>query len=217
MKELVIGATDTEIVGAARSADITAIDSPFGWPRPWAEAVGVHRPGLPFQAEGPTALLTSRATDRWVAQYVGVRPLAVGANLIGATAIRCARILHAIGHPVDVGRPLPMPYVCEAYPAAALRGWGVSYQLYKGKELASARVAIVNELTAAGLPIALEGRVLRLITGSDDALDSVICSLVARAAAQGLTVDVPAELASQAHDEGWIRLPSKGSSLSLLR
>ena len=216
IRKLVLGATDDELVDSAREADAVAIDAPFGWPRAWAEAVSVHRPGAPFRAEGRSSHLTSRATDRWVEQYAGVRPLAVGANLIGATAIRCARVVNGIGYAVDVGQRLPPPFVCEAYPAAALRCWGISYRLYKGKAVHAARVVLLDELITAGLPIPLGINVRPLMEASDDVLDAVVCSLIARCTAVGQAVDAPTEMADLAASEGWIRLPRRGTTLASL-
>lgn len=125
------GATDEDILELAAEADVVGIDSPFGWPRQWAEAVARHRPGGPFLAPGPPASLTRRATDKWIAENVGVYPLSVGANLIGATAIRCALLIHRMGIAIDTGVAGTSPHVSEVYPAAALVRWGMSHRLYK--------------------------------------------------------------------------------------
>ena len=46
---------------------------------------------------------------------------------------------------------------------------------------------------------------------SDDALDAVLCALIARAAALGLTVPPPDQDRERARAEGWIHLPRRGS------
>lgn len=212
-----VGATDVEIISAARASSVTAIDAPFGWPREWATAVALHRPGHAFRAEGRSSILTSRVTDRWVEAYVRVRPLAVGANLIGATAIRCARLVHAIGHAVDMGQRLEPPFTCEVYPAAALKGWGIEHRLYKGKANAAARVVLIDRLVSAGIPVETDSELRSWLEQSDDALDALIASLVGRAVAVGQTEDVPQEHQAAARAEGWIRLPSKGSMLESLQ
>ena len=208
-----LGASNKDIVARARSASVIAIDAPFGWPRPWAKAVAAHRPGLAFHAEGASAVLTSRGTDRWVERETRARPLAVGANLIGATAIRCARLVHEMGLPIDVGAPLEPPYVCEVYPAAALSGWSVPYRVYKGAKGLEARALLVRALVTAGLPVELNPADRMWIEASDDGLDAMIASLVARAVLKGLTDDVPADLSQEAAAEGWIRFPSAGVRL----
>lgn len=206
--------TDDDVMTMGADADVVAIDAPFGWPRPWAEAVGHHVPGGAFTATGSPAVLTRRATDAWIAEHLKIYPLAVAANLIGATAIRCARLTHALAMPVDVGRLGGFPIVCEVYPAAALLRWGLSYRLYKGRKLADARRLLTDALVAAGLPVFLSDHDRRTVESSDDALDALICSLVARAIGRGLTDDVPNALSEAAAAEGWIRVPSQGVSLA---
>lgn len=208
--------TDDDIVAMAAEADGVAIDAPFGWPRPWAAAVAQHRPGRPFTAIGSPAILTRRATDAWIADQLKIYPLAVAANLIGATAIRCARLVHILGMPVDVGMPVKLPFVSEVYPAAALRRWGLSYQLYKGRQFTEARRLLIDALVGAGLPIRLSGESRRVLEASDDAFDALVASLVARAIGQSLTDDAPAHLQEAGAAEGWIRVPRQGVSLGAL-
>lgn len=213
---LEVGATDEDIVAMAADTDVVAIDAPFGWPRPWAEAVGRHRPGDAFDADGSPAELTRRATDVWVAKNVGIYPLAVAANLIGATAIRCARLVQSLDLPVDVGVAATIPLVSEVYPAAALARWGLSYQLYKGKQLVEARRRLIAELVSAGLPAQLSTEHSILVESSDDALGALICTLVARAVGLGLTDDAPEPLLNATAGEGWIRAPKAGVTLASL-
>lgn len=210
---LQVGASNEEIYRLAVGVGQIGIDAPFGWPRPWAAAVAEHRPGTSFGAEGTSAELTLRYTDKWITANVGIRPLPVAANLIGATAIRCARVVGATGRPVDTGEPGPTGSVSEVYPAAALKRWGQSWSLYKGKRYREARVALVAALEEAGLPVQLTAPDRGVLAASDDALDALVASLVARAIAISLTDDCPADAAELARQEGWIRVPAVGTSL----
>jgi len=210
------GVTDDDVLALASGVEVVAIDAPFGWPREWAAAVAAHRPGQSFFAAGLPSVLTRRAADGWIASNVGIYPLAVAANLIGATAIRCARLVHRLGVAVDTGRVDARPFVSEVYPAAALKRWGLSYRLYKGRALAVDRSALIDSLVQAGLPVALQAETRRVIEASDDALDGLLCSLVARAVAIGLTDDAPEALLAVTATEGWIRVPRAGSSLRSL-
>lgn len=207
---------DDDVLALAADADVVAIDAPFGWPRPWAEAVEHHVPGGAFVAAGTPAALTRRATDAWIAEHLRIYPLAVAANLIGATAIRCARLVHALKMPVDVGVSRELPVVSEVYPAAALLRWGLSYRLYKGQKLTEPRRLLVDALVAAGLPVHLSDDDRRAIEGSDDALDALVCSLVARAIGLRLTDDAPLTLRDSAAAEGWIRVPRENVTLAAL-
>jgi len=205
--------TDDDVIALAAGADVIAIDAPFGWPTAWANAVAKHRPGDPFLATGLPATLTRRATDSWVAANVGIYPLSVGANLIGATAIRCARLVHRLNLPVDTGEVGSGRFVSEVYPAAALVRWGLPHRLYKGRVLATARTALIDALVEAGLPVAIRADARREIESSDDALDALLCSLVGRAVAIGLTDDAPEPLRAATATEGWIRVPRAGTTL----
>jgi len=210
---LVVGATDEAITSMAAGAQYVGIDAPFGWPKAWVAAVAAHRPGERFAADGSPAQLTRRYTDAWIASNVGIRPLPVAANLIGATAIRCARIVAALGRPVDTGASVQPGSVSEVYPAAALKRWGHSFTLYKGRKWHEARLALVAALIQAGLPVALPSAHRPVLEASDDALDALIASLVARAVALGLTDDCPTEAREHCQSEGWIRVPTAGTSL----
>jgi len=210
---LAVGATDEAVVSAAAGALYIGIDAPFGWPKAWATAVAAYRPGDPFAAQGSPAELTRRYTDGWIAANVGIRPLPVAANLIGATAIRCARLVSALGRPVDTGVGVQPGSVSEVYPAAALKRWGQSFTLYKGRQWREARLALVAALIEAGLPVALTSAQRATLEASDDALDALIASLVARAVGLGLTDACPPEARESCRNEGWIRVPAAGTSL----
>lgn len=208
--------TDDDILSLATDADVVGIDAPFGWPRAWAESVGRHKPGESFMATGPPASITRRATDTWVAENVGIYPLSVAANLIGATAIRCARLLHRLEMPIDTGIFRDPPVVVEVYPAAALRRWGLSHRRYKGRQLASARKVLIDALVTTGLPVQMSDEARVVVESSDDALDALLCSLIARAVSLGLTDDVPDSLRRSSLAEGWIRVPSVRVPLTAL-
>lgn len=208
-----VGAIDETILRFADGAGHIGIDAPFGWPREWAAAVAAHRPGNQFSAEGAPAELTVRYTDRWIAANVGIRPLPVGASLNGATAIRCARLIALLQRPIDVGGAVAPGSVSEVYPAAALKRWGQSWILYKGRRWREARAALIAALERAGMPIHLSPADRDLLEASDDALDSLVAALVARAVGFGLTDDCPPDGLQMAQAEGWIRVPTAGASV----
>ena len=102
----------------------------------------------------------------------------------------------------------------EVYPAAALLLWGLPREGYKASGEAREELLATIEAEAPWLewaPGAWEACV-----ASDDALDAVLCALIARAAALGLTAPPPAEELELARAEGWIHLPRKGSLGELL-
>lgn len=207
-------ATDEALVAAAVAADMTAIDVPLGWPDDFVEAVAAHHrrmgwPPAPVVPPADRVPLRYRLTDR-VLMAGGGRPLSVSSDLIGVAAMRGARLQHllvAAGVPVD--RSGVTGRVVEAYPAAALRAWGLVSSGYKGLVNAAACRSLAGEL-AAGC-----GRLARAVAaaldGCDDhGLDAFVCALVARAARAGLTTRPAGDQVEVARREGWIHVPTAG-------
>jgi hypothetical protein len=104
----------------------------------------------------------------------------------------------------------------EVYPAAALTVWGFRGTGYKGPSGAGLRHKLVEKLltrTAPWLRIPASAR--DLCEESDDALDSLVASLVTRAAAVGRCEPVTPGAEDRARREGWIALPVTGSLADL--
>jgi predicted nuclease with RNAse H fold len=194
------------------------IDAPFAWPERFREAIVAHHRDRGWPADYRDRRLRYRETDLFVDQECGRRPLSVSTDLIGVTAMRCARLLHEIG--AVRGAPLDLAgadRVVEVYPAAALVAWGgaaagLDPRGYKNGPLAPAR----REAIAAALagrpwldgPADLVARCKR----SDHALDALLAALATRAAERGLAhaPRTPAQRAL-APSEGWIHVPVAGS------
>lgn len=215
-----VGADDQAVLKAVNGADRAAMDCPFGWPEPFIDFLVDHRAGRAPAPTGRTGLewrrtLSRRATDLYVAENVpGVVPLAVGADRIAAVAMRAAGLLAALA---DAGQPVDRAgggLLVEVYPAAALRVWGINNRSYKGASNRTSLGLLVEELQAALPALEWQGHD-RACRESDDALDAVVCALLARAAYNGLTVGPPADLAARAATEGWIHLPDTGSLLKV--
>lgn len=214
--DVVVGADDAAVLDAIRRADRAGLDVPLGWPDSFVDFVVAHRDGHTPVPRDLTGLalrrtLSRRATDVHVSSVTRVVPMSVSADRIASVSMRAAGLLAVLaeeGDPVDrtgAGR------VMEVYPAASLRHWGLPSGGYKGKDRVGALTALV-QLLADGLPDLDWGPWRVLCRTSDHAFDAVVCSLVARAAHLGCTLDPPAELHAQAGREGWIRLPTCGLS-----
>lgn len=190
---------------------LVALDAPLGWPRPLGERLSRHRAGEALGSH-PRELFT-RATDRFIYEELGKRPLDVGAD-------RIARTAHAALDLVNVlrgrsGWSLPLCWdpaevlrtrscqggLIEVYPAATLQAHGISAEGYKGTK-AVGRAA--RERVASELARRMGGRVdiPRLETRSDG-LDAVLCLLAAQDFLRGESMH-PSSQHEGVEQEGWI-------------
>jgi predicted nuclease with RNAse H fold len=208
------GLDDDALLDAIGRAEKAAIDAPFGWPDEFVDAVSAHhnRAGWPGAGEDQDIYrfqLSFRATDRRLIERGARRPLSVSTDLIGVVAMRCAYLLDrlaASGEPVDRAGS---GTVFEAYPAPALLSWGLSATGYKSRVGASRLPELLAGLEQGlgGLELSHQHR--ELIESDHNCFDALVCSLVARAAAQGLTEPPePGEQADRAAREGWIHVPT---------
>lgn len=189
--------------------------------------------------------LTDQLVHDIVAQDRGtsIWPLSVSSDRIAVCAWRCARMLSRysaldnwqldrVGVPssTDVDNDHGLQSVAsvashgivEVYPAAALALWGLPHKGYKTTSAATAttacnqRGAIVGHLErTAGSWLLLSKEVREACIDSDDAMDALISSLVACAAATGRTCGPSLEQLEAARREGWIHLPSQESLFDL--
>jgi predicted nuclease with RNAse H fold len=208
------GLDDEALLEAIVLADKVGIDAPFGWPDEFVDAVVAHRDraGWPGREEDQDLYrfhLSFRATDRRLIEGGARRPLSVSTDLIGVVAMRCAYLLDrlaAMGEPVDragAGK------VIEAYPAPALTSWGLSATGYKSKVGASRLPELLSRLEdgLGGLELPVQYR--QSAESDHNCFDALVASLVARAAALGLTRQPEAgDEADRAAREGWIHLPT---------
>lgn len=208
-----VGQRDGDILTAVDGAEKVGVDCPFGWPEPFIDFVTAHRDRAPLRPADLAGRrqLAYRLTDQFVIDQGWGRPLSVSADLIGHAAMRAAGLLAAIeaaGYDADrAGDGL----VVESYPAAALRQWGMPATQYKGLTGSVRRAEIVDRLRTDfdGLEL---GDQEELCRRSDDALDAVVCALIARAACIGAVTWPTPEQRVRAQSEGWIVVPTCGLS-----
>jgi predicted nuclease with RNAse H fold len=205
---------DEELVAAVASSDMTGIDVPLGWPDDFVHAVVAHRdgkgwPSVSVEPPADRVPLRYRVTDLAVIA-AGARPLSVSTDRIGVAAMRGARLQHLLDAArVPVDRSGVTGRIFEAYPAAALRAWGLASSQYKGKANATACASLVSELVANCGP--LRASAAAALNGcDDDGLDAFVCALVARAVLLGHTTRPPPEYLDVARREGWIHVPTAG-------
>jgi predicted nuclease with RNAse H fold len=212
------GLDDEALLELIGRADMVGIDAPFGWPIGFVSAVSGWRDGEVWP-QTVDEELQLRVTDRFVADHLGAwaeereirkprRPLSVSTNLIGVTAMRCARLLDQLPRS-KVRRSGVGGKVAEVYPAAALFRWGFPAEGYKGKDGRETRLELVERLGRALRQVCpLEGARRKACEEDDDALDALVAAFIARAVATRRTIRPRTrEQRSLAAIEGWIHLP----------
>lgn len=214
------GRDDDDLLAAMSMADVTGIDCPLGWPDPFLAAIQAHSetrrwPGrnAPDTAAYRRSLLL-RATDLAIKAATGTNPLSVSGDRLAATAMRCALLQDVFvrdGFAID-RTGLSGPLV-EVYPRAALWRWGLAPTGYKGSAGHTRRGELVENLLSRLPGLRLTPADKTTMADNDDALDALVCALVALAARRDppLTVPPPPGLISRARTEGWIHLPVDGS------
>jgi Protein of unknown function (DUF429) len=208
------------LLEAAREAMWVGIDAPFGWPDSMVRAVSAWHAGEAWTDTEPDQL-RFRATDERVIGETGLRPLSVSSDRIAVVAWRCAAILTALRRERrDIDR-LGGGGVFEVYPAAALWCWSLDGKGYKARgglarrdEQEEARDTLLHQLEDRASWLDLRAARDTCVE-SDDALDALIASLVARAAAKGLTDRPRRGELDRARREGWIHLPGRDSLANL--
>lgn len=203
--------SDADLIKVMTEADKTGIDSPLGWPVEFLRYVAAHMSGgsglvVPDTREP----LRYRRTDREVRKDTGLQGLSVSSDRIASGAMRCAALMFELaqqGRAIDrTGRT---GVLVEVYPAAALRRWSFSTKDYKGKKQHNnaARSELVDALLKQATWLHLN-EFETICRQSDDALDAVVCAVIAAFAKHGATDDVPDEFREEAWQEGWIAQPT---------
>lgn len=217
VSELSVGVDDDAIVTLVTRVDKLGIDIPLGWPIAFADAIAHHSLDGSWPADYrhvDSSAFHLRRTDLWVWKTLGSsRPLSVAADRIALPAMRAASLLSRLpARPPLDGSGV----VVEVYPACALERWGLPSRKYKRKENSGNRRDLVERFrveTEAWLSI--RAAYVDICILNDDAFDSLIAGLIARAVALHLVEPIPPEDRGVALREGWIAVPDKGSLGSL--
>jgi len=135
-------------------------------------------------------------------------PLEVGANFIARTALAALRLLGDLRD--RTGEMIPLAWgaspperfsAIEVYPAATLRGAGMSVFPYKKKGDAGNREVMLAEFPKW---LAISPPVLAAACRDADVLDAILCVVAGVDYCEGRAVGPPAEWEDVARIEGWI-------------
>ena len=210
-----LGASNDDIVDAATDVAVLGIDCPVGWPRQFTDLLiaaraGEVRPDTAVDAAGKQAL-AFRRTDAVVHTAAGRWPLSVAADRIAYPAMRCAGLLARLA---ATGRSVRRSgidsLIVEVYPAAALRIWELPVAGYKtAGDISSGSRANLVEALINRTGWLTWGDWPRLCAASPDALDAVVCAIVAGAVHLGQTTRPTGDELALAEEEGWIHLPDR--------
>jgi hypothetical protein len=209
------GLDDAALLELLAEAEWTAIDAPFGWPEPMVAAVHAYLVEDHWLAPEKQSFRLRRTDvhvhDRVLAETEEkLWPLSPSTDRISLTAWRLAGLREAAFERSHVRFDRGGgDRVVEAYPAAALLLWALPREGYKSEP--GAREHLLAALEAQIPWLDWEPGAREACVESDDALDAVLCALIARAAALGLTEEPSAEDGELARVEGWIHLPRRGS------
>jgi len=205
-------ATDIVALIAAHRESSWAVDVPFGWPDDFVEVMaGRHtRPLRGDEIPAPAAWddwrthqIAQRRTDRFLTSHprIGVRPLPAAFQLLGATAAMWVLVEAQLAQcGVAVDRAGVTGAICETYPRAAQVAWGLTGSKRTWPQLHEAFPFLRVE---AGLLSAF---------AHDDVRDALVCALVGRARALGLTIGPPSIDLAAARREGWIHVSCEPAS-----
>jgi Protein of unknown function (DUF429) len=210
-----LGLDDAALLDLLAEVEWAAIDAPFGWPEPMVAALHAYAAEDRWPAPGKQSFRLRRTDlhvhDRVLAE-TGQKlwPLSPSTDRISLTAWRLAGLREAAHERSRIRFDRAGgDRVVEAYPAAALLLWELPREGYKSDPEAREQLLAALESAAPWLEWGEGARAA--CVDSDDALDAVLCALIARTAALGQTEPPPVEALDLARVEGWIHLPRRGS------
>ncbi|MCW2927129.1 MAG: hypothetical protein JWM86_1097 [Thermoleophilia bacterium] len=198
--------TNDALVQLVDGCTWVGIDAPFGWPRPFVEAIAGWSNGHAWPSHDRNGRpMTLRWTDVFVQRATGRRPLSVSADRIAYTAMRTAALLTSLQARPDGRGTWTTPtgvQVVEVYPAGTLQALALSTRGYKAAGAGDLR-AQVGAAIAERWSVEAPGADVRR---TDDTFDAWVAALTAWRAALGRTHVPRHDLHA---DGGWIHLPEE--------
>lgn len=194
----------------AEGSVLLAFDAPLGWPTSLGSTLAEHRAGMPVAVE--SNVLFRRATDRFIHDNLGKKPLDVGADRIARTAHAALQLLEALRR--KLSEPIPLAWsptnrarvtAIEVYPAATLIAHGFRSTGYKKPTERAARQEIITSMRTVAQVRGGQAE----MEGSADALDAAVCLVAAADFLSGRALSPPDQLLAER--EGWIWVSARSA------
>ena len=202
-------------------AQVVAADVPFGWPKPFADALQNYEICVALDRDREKHKY--RSTDRWVRDELSCllardvappTPLSVSADKLGVTAMVGTLLLGSLrngGFNLSPSIRDESPADIEVYPALSLWAWALSHKNYKGNKdrARRKRLALMGRLCDNFDLTVRDERDEANLVGVDHCFDALVAALTGQEYVSGNTFDPPECLN---HDtlqlEGWIHCPN---------
>ena len=198
------------LVDHCARAEIVAVDVPFGWPKPFAEALTGYEIGVSLDRDRRRYL--RRVTDAFVTETLPqslpreVRPptpFAVAADKLGVTAMVGTILLNALSGDFQLSprENYTRPAVIEVYPAASLWAWGLPHR--------NLETSVILESLQRVFGFKIREANRENLLGSRHCFDALVAALTAQEYVGGNTFDPPEHVSEDTLKvEGWIRIPN---------
>ncbi len=202
-------------------SDVVAVDAPFGWPKPFIEALSGYELGNMLGHDRKR--YRYRATDTWITEELPQKephrekpapptPLSVSTDKLGSTAMVATILLRSLAEEFRLSPRVSKsdPAVIEVYPAASLWACGLPHKGFKGFH-ESARNKRAEALAGLKTSFDLETSYQDdSLTRWDHCFDALVAALTAREYSRSNTFDPPERFSNETLNvEGWIRVPSR--------
>ena len=199
---------------------MVAVDVPFGWPMPFADALQNHQIGVALDPDRLRYMY--RSTDLWVRNELPrllsrdarcPRPLSVAADRLGVTAMVGTILLNRLDDTFDLSPQFgdSLPAAVEVYPALSLWAWGLPREGLGGNDdtAREARRALLRTLCES-FGVSIAERWEATLVDVDHCFDALVAALTGCEYASGNTFDPPDCFDRNVlRIEGWMRSPNR--------
>jgi predicted nuclease with RNAse H fold len=194
-------------------ASTVGIDAPFGWPKPFIDALRGYDIGVAFDRDRRRYRL--RTTDLWINATLQQHlrrntappsPFSVSTDKLGATTMVGTILLRGLSGKFEVSprHSGSDRAVLEVYPSVSLWAWGLPH---RGVDVGATLQTLKD---AFDIDIREDER--RQLLGSRHCFDALVAALTAREYTSDNTYDPPESVPEEVlRVEGWIRVPSRRS------